>query len=30
MRGEDPRFDAQATQAFLDTFSPLSIVEVAE
>jgi len=30
VRGNDPRFDAQATQSFLGTLSPLSVVEVAE
>ena len=30
VRGDDPRFDAQRTQAFLEGLSPLSIVEVAE
>jgi hypothetical protein len=30
VRGEDPRFDAQGTQQFLETLSPLSIVEVAQ
>jgi hypothetical protein len=30
VRGEDPSFDAQRTQRFLETLSPLSIVEVAQ
>ena len=30
VRGNDPSFDAQRTQAFLQSLSPLSIVEVAE
>lgn len=30
VRGDDPRFDPQATQAFLGTLSPLSVVEIAE
>jgi hypothetical protein len=30
VRGDDPRFDAQGTQRFLGTLSPLSVVEVAE
>jgi hypothetical protein len=30
VRGADPRFDAQRTQAFLESLSPLSVVEVAE
>ena len=30
VRGDDPRFNAQATQSFLGTLSPLSVVEVAE
>jgi len=30
VRGDDPRFDPQATQRFLETLSPLSVVEVAE
>jgi hypothetical protein len=30
VRGMDPRFDAQRTQAFLESLAPLSVVEVAE
>jgi hypothetical protein len=30
VRGEDPSFDAQRTQAFLEGLSPLSVVEVAK
>lgn len=30
VRGDDPRFDAIHTQAFLESLSPLSVVEVAE
>ncbi len=30
VRSDDPRFDPQATQRFLKTLSPLSVVEVAE
>jgi hypothetical protein len=30
VRGNDPSFDAQRTQAFLQSLSPLSVVEVAE
>lgn len=30
VRGDDPRFDAIRTQAFLESLSPLSVAEVAE
>jgi hypothetical protein len=30
LRGKDPSFDAQRTRAFLESLSPLSVVEVAE